>query len=244
MNQLVRPFALVATVLVASAVEAQGEAIESPHFELGDRWTYRQSVETPNAFKEQRDTLQLTRTTSSNLYLEVHVEGSSQPARSIVMASDWSRVRSVNGEETVVAQPMNFPLSAGKSWKLHYREEHPNARHGWEDWTVTYTVVGHETVQVPAGSFDAIKIEGEGRWTAEVLPSSTATASAVGASGNAGVGAQVVTTQAHQATGRTYKVAWYVPAVKRWVKSVEEYYGSGGIRNERYVSELESFSVR
>jgi hypothetical protein len=29
--------------------------------------------------------------------------------------------------------------------------------------------------------------------------------------------------------------------VKRWVKSVEEYYSSGGVRNERYSEELESF---
>jgi hypothetical protein len=34
-----------------------------------------------------------------------------------------------------------------------------------------------------------------------------------------------------------------VPEVKRWVKSVEEYYGSGGVRNERYTGELESFKL-
>jgi hypothetical protein len=43
------------------------------------------------------------------------------------------------------------------------------------------------------------------------------------------------------ATGRTYKAFWYAPEVKRWVKSVEEYYGSGGVRNESYTTELESF---
>ena len=43
--------------------------------------------------------------------------------------------------------------------------------------------------------------------------------------------------------GRTYKAFWYVPEVRRWVKSVEEYYGSGGVRNERYTDELESFQL-
>jgi hypothetical protein len=28
-----------------------------------------------------------------------------------------------------------------------------------------------------------------------------------------------------------------------WVKSVEEYYGSGGVRTERYTGELESFRI-
>jgi hypothetical protein len=44
-------------------------------------------------------------------------------------------------------------------------------------------------------------------------------------------------------SGRTYKAFWYVPEVRRWVKSVEEYYGSGGVRNERYTAELESFKL-
>ncbi|MCW2236195.1 hypothetical protein [Azospirillum canadense] len=48
-------------------------------------------------------------------------------------------------------------------------------------------------------------------------------------------------TRATTATGRTYKAFWYVPDVKRWVKSVEEYYGDNGVRNERYTNELESF---
>jgi hypothetical protein len=34
-----------------------------------------------------------------------------------------------------------------------------------------------------------------------------------------------------------------VPKVKRWVKSVEEYYGANGVRNERYTSELETYKV-
>ena len=45
------------------------------------------------------------------------------------------------------------------------------------------------------------------------------------------------------ASGRTYMAIWYVPEVKRWVKSMEEYYTPGGVRNERYVSELERFEV-
>jgi hypothetical protein len=52
---------------------------------------------------------------------------------------------------------------------------------------------------------------------------------------------QVENTAERQTSGRLYKAFWYVPEVKRWVKSVEEYYSSGGVRNERYTQELESF---
>ena len=37
------------------------------------------------------------------------------------------------------------------------------------------------------------------------------------------------------AAGYRYKAFWYVPEVGRWAKSVEEYYGSNGVRNERYT---------
>ena len=46
---------------------------------------------------------------------------------------------------------------------------------------------------------------------------------------------------ARKASGRLYKAFWYVPEVKRWVKSVEEYFDAGGTRTERYQSELEAF---
>jgi hypothetical protein len=41
-------------------------------------------------------------------------------------------------------------------------------------------------------------------------------------------------------SGRIYKAFWYVPSLKRWAKSVEEYYNSNSVRTERYSDELES----
>ena len=45
------------------------------------------------------------------------------------------------------------------------------------------------------------------------------------------------------ATGRLYKAFWYVPEINRFVKSVEEYYSAGGVRNERYTDELDSYKI-
>jgi hypothetical protein len=44
-------------------------------------------------------------------------------------------------------------------------------------------------------------------------------------------------------SGRLYKAFWYVPSIKRWVKSVEAYYTANGTRNQRFTSELVSVSV-
>jgi hypothetical protein len=75
-------------------------------------------------------------------------------------------------------------------------------------------------------------------------------APAVSAVGGARVDAQGSTTVVQTArtlpttaAGRTYMALWYVPAAKKWVKSVEEYYDSNDVRSQRFTSELISFQV-
>jgi hypothetical protein len=104
-------------------------------------------------------------------------------------------------------------------------------------------VVGYESVEVPAGKFNALKIEAEGRWTAELEPTQTVVQGAESNSAGTSITSQTQKTADKTVSGRTYKAFWYVPEVRRWVKSVEEYYGSGGVRNERYTGELESFKL-
>jgi hypothetical protein len=84
----------------------------------------------------------------------VKASGSTQSPKEVFAGLDWSRVRDIDGKETVVNKPFSFPLSVGKAWEVRY-----------------------------------------------------------------------------------------VPEVRRWVKSVEEYYGNGGVRNERYTGELESLKL-
>ena len=82
-------------------------------------------------------------------------------------------MRDMNGKETVVNRPLAFPLSAGKTWDVQYTEEHPNRAHRSEQWNNTFRVVGYETVEVPAGKFNSLKVEAEGHWTAELEPTRT-----------------------------------------------------------------------
>jgi len=225
-------------------VGAQAQNVDRPPVQIGDTWTYRQTNESRAGFKEAQQVYEVTRTTASTIYFDVRQAGSQQPPKSLYEGADWRRMRAVNGTETVVNQPLNFPLTTGRHWNVHFREEHPNKAHAWEEFDETYTVIGIEHVEVAAGKFDAIKIEVEGKWLAETVPSSTVSAAAQGASGTATIGTQVDTVAAHRAEGRTYKAYWYAPTVRRWVKSVEEYYSAGGDRSERDTAELASYQLK
>jgi hypothetical protein len=229
----------LAALMVAGGAHAQ--STERPTTRPGDSWTYRDTKEIgPGGWTQTRDDFTVTRATATSIYYTTHEAGSSQAARDMVGGIDWSRVRNVNGKETVVNQPMAFPLAAGKTWTIEYHEDHPNKAHRFEEWKTVYTVIGTEKVTVPAGTFDAIKIEAEGHWRAELEPGNTVVQGAQSTAGGTSMQTEARKVVAEPVEGRIYKALWYVPAQRRWVKSVEEYYGGNGVRNERYTSELES----
>lgn len=231
--------AALAALLATGAAFAQ--STERPATKAGDSWTYRNTIETAaTGWKQTRDDCTVTRVTGTSIYFTTHETGSSQPPRDMVGGADWSRVRNVNGKETIVNQPLAFPLATGKTWTIEYREDHPNKAHRFEEWKSVYTVVGTEKVTVPAGTFDAIKVEAEGHWRAEMEPTTTVVQGAQTTAGATSMQTEARKVVAEPVEGRTYKALWYVPSQRRWVKSVEEYYGGNGVRNERYTAELES----
>lgn len=164
--------------------------------------------------------------------------GSTVPPSRQLGSLDWSRSCSVNNRRTVVDKPLSFPLVASKSWAIEYGEGRPSREHGSEHFRTICKVVGWEDITVVAGTFHTLKLEAEGRWSATLAPA-TATADAQGATPvvPASKGA------APTASGRTHQVFWYVPAVKKWVRSVEEFYGSDGGRNKSCADEPAAFKV-
>jgi hypothetical protein len=233
---------LVGLVLCSSAWSEV--PIERPAMKEGDTWTVRTTSEkAPSAWNQTHNEITVTRVTSSTIFLSVKASGSTQPPRELFVGADWARLRDVNGKETVVNRPVVFPLSQGKSWDVAYSEDNPNKNHKSEKFNTHFTVVGLETVEVPAGKFQAWKIEADGRWQAELAPGQNVVQSAQSGQSGATLVTQVQNTTARETTGRLYKAYWYVPEMKRWVKSVEEDYSSGGVRNARYTEELESFKA-
>ena len=232
-------------LLLASAffpLVSQAQSVAAPVLKTGDTWTYVTTIETaPNGWRQSHDEISVLRTTSDHIYYETKQAGSTQAPSELIAGTDWSRERNVNGNEVVVNRPFSFPLSTGKTWDLQVTEAHPNVKFDSETTDTKFKVVGTETVEVPAGKFEAIKVEAEGQWTAELAPSQSAVGGVVSNQNGATVIAQTHKTVQQPVTGRLYKAFWYVPEAGRWVKSVEEYYGSNGVRSQRYTAELESF---
>jgi hypothetical protein len=234
---------LAASMAVSMAASlARAESVQAPILKPGDTWTYVNTVETaPNGWRQTRDEIVLLRTTSDHIYFETRQAGTTQAANEVVAGADWSRSRNVNGTETMVNRPLSFPLSDGKTWEVKYTEAHPNVKHASESSDTHFKVVGPETVEVAAGKFNAIKIEAEGDWTAETAPMVAAVGGTIVNQAGTTIVAQTRKAMPVTATGRIYKAFWYVPEIGRWAKSVEEYYGSNGVRTQRFSSELESF---
>lgn len=103
----------------------------------------------------------------------------------------------------VARRSESFPLSTGKTWEIRYTEQHPSKTFRSEEWLHKYTVVGFEPVEVPAGKFNALKIEAEGRWTAELEPTQTVVQ---GAEANSS-GVSTVT-QTQKTSDRTVSAIW------------------------------------
>jgi hypothetical protein len=224
------------------SIGASAGSLGPPTVNVGDTWTYRDTTERGDTgWNQTEEEIKVTRVTPTAIFVATKASGSTQPPKEMLVGPDWSRMRDVNGKETVVNRPLAFPLSDDTSWDVSYKEENPNKHHKSEEFDNHFRVVGYETVEVPAGKFRALKIESEGHWVAHLAPGQSIVQGTQSGQGGATTVTQVQNTDERQTTGRTYKAFWYVPEVKRWVKSVEEYYSSGGVRNERYSQELESF---
>ena len=222
------------------SANAGAESIPALKLKPGDTWTYHSTAEKRTGWQQSRVESTVVRAGPTTVAVSIKPVGSTMPPTEQLMGADWSRTRSVNGHETIVNRPLAFPLSVGKTWTVEYTETHPNRQHSSEHHRAVYGVAGWEDVTVPAGTFHALKIEADGERTATMAPAVGGTVATRLDEQGATTVVQSGKTAPATVSGRLYKGFWYVPAVKRWVKPVEEYYDSNGVRNERYADELES----
>ncbi|VVC84774.1 hypothetical protein [Sideroxydans sp. CL21] len=233
---------IVVLMCLGLSMNCFADSIDLPAVKAGDNWTYLTTNEIgANGWSQSNDKITVSRVTATSIYYTMQQAGSTRPPKEVVAGIDWSRLRDVNGKEMTVNQPLSFPLSTGKTWTVEYTEQHPNKVHKFEHWNSKATVIGYETVKVPAGKFNALKIEMEGQWSAELEPSQTVIQGAQTTQNSTTMVTQAQKIGATPVTGRLYKAFWYAPKIKRWVKSIEEYYGNNGVRSERHTGELESF---
>ncbi len=226
---------VAALLLTVLASPAWADEVDAPELKPTDTWTYSETVEGVRGWHQTHVDITVLRTAKSYTVISFKEVGSPLAPTERMVGSDWSRMRSINGKEQVYNKRFDFPMSVGKAWNVDYTEDSPNRQVKSQHVHLEYGVTGWENVTVPAGTFKAMKIEADGQWTAEIAPAVTMAAR----TDAAGAAMQTNTIAPKTVTGRLYKAYWYVPAVKRYVKAVEEVYNAGGTRTRRLTEEME-----
>jgi VCBS repeat-containing protein len=233
-----------AVVFCSLSLPALAQVAEAPRVNEGDSWTVHAINENQKTgWSERRFELKVARVTPSHIYLETKQVGSTQPAAEMILGTDWSRARNVNGVETIVSKPLVFPLSVGKSWSNDFTEQNPNKNEKSLRWLSNYKVTAYETLETPAGKFGAYKIEAEGSWTSVREAQQSVVQGVQTGGGNTTMVTQSTKTVPQTVTGNTYGAYWYSPDLKRVIKMVEETYAPDGKRSAKLTEELEAYTL-
>ena len=195
---------VAAFILGSWALLAAAQEVARPDIKVGDRWTY-QILDKMTGEIKGSTTLSVYEVTETEIHLKAQGK----------MKAPFSRVefldRQLNWLDNSVVQwkPSTgtylFPLKIGKQWSQQYEavalSNESKTRHN-----VAAKVVAYEKVKVPAGEFDAFKIEYTIR--------------------------NVSTSDTERADSITRSVRWYAPSVKQMVKQESESVMGGRVRDK------------
>lgn len=178
-RSLVRRVISMAGFLVVALVTspALAQKADRPAVKVGDRWTYEVlmgSAKLPNRARV------ISSVTPTN------IEGKENGER-FVLTRDLNDIETP-GKKHSNLKLLSFPLEVGKKWS--FIDDFATPAEG--RMTCSVVVVGYEKVRVPAGEFDAFKLEAKGDW---------------------------VVGQEHNFHGHTAWTYWYAPTVRAVVKS-------------------------
>ena len=204
MRRYVSKAACILSIGVAAhAGDPHPESVPAPEIRLGDSWTY-DSIDGYKNVREFTIESHATEITAERIVFEWKRTDDRASGSWIVNRNlNWIERRSTSGSN--VADPyypnLSFPLAVGKTWKQKVTFV---AKYEQEKTIVADLqgkVLGWEQVTVPAGTFDALKIEISGPYRGE--------------SGN------------FNWKGYLRDFVWYAPEVKRPVRTQYEDTASG-----------------
>jgi hypothetical protein len=234
---------MVAAIGGLFITSAEAQDLNLPKFTTDDSWIYHETIQKGDKTAANDTEISVVRADSQDLLVGLKVVGSARSPVEMMFKPDWAKFRGLNGVETVVNRPLAFPLALGKSWNVNYAENNPNPHYVRETVDIAYKVVGWEDVTTPAGAFKALKIEGKGNWVADTAARVQTNAVLAKQGAAAAQSSQNVVQGPQRVTGRIYRVVWYVPEVKRWVKSRDETLSSTGQVSESAEAELTAFHI-
>lgn len=168
--------------LAALATPALAQKADRPNVKVGDRWVFAVSSGIgPSATKVSDRVWVVTSVAAPG------IKGT-ENGQPLVLTTDLNVLESPRGKNSDDRR-LTFPLEVGKQWS--YANDYVLKTAGVEGHiNVNVTVVGYEKVRVPAGEFDAFKLERKGNWRLSVGE-----------------------------TGETTETYWYAPAARTIVKA-------------------------
>ena len=187
--------------------------IPRPEVKVGDMWTY---VRTDKYTKHIIGTFVHTVQKIEGGEITVESRPVDSEGRGLlwVFTSEWNLRKRGTATFDPVIPGYAFPLELGKTWEGSFTSPSLSDT-GPVDNNLKGKVLGVESITVPAGTFDVMKIQLETSWIYK------------GAFGRVGGGLT---------TGTFNQTIWYAPKAKRFVKMEVENYGA--VSQERAIWEL------
>lgn len=202
---------------LASAADDAHGPVAAPEVVVGDSWTYQYT----DVWKHQPGNLNridVTGVDGDGFLVDVRrAEGNALVAR-----QRYSReLNPVDRGKMHFAPSFGryaFPLEPGKEWTTNSTAENMDAGKRWR-YQVNGKALGWEKIKVPAGEFDAMKVEVVAYYSIEMVNS-------------------------RGGSGRSKETVWYAPAVKNFVKLEYEDTDGNGRTFNRDEWELTTFGKK
>jgi hypothetical protein len=241
--QIVSLLALIGSSAATATWAEPPQVLPLPTYAEGDTWVFDRTHLNGAKFTQERVALRVERVSEDKIILGGKLDGAPGEFEDHLVNRDMSETSLLNDKVQTTNRLMSFPMHIGDTWK----EDFVDPRHKGPQQSAhierTSKVIGWEDVTVPAGTFHALKIETNGKLTGQMYFAATAVG-AVAASPDGSTGV-AHTERAHsgEVTEISYRVVYYVPELKYYVKAVNEQYNAQGVRVKRDTSELVSFKA-
>jgi uncharacterized protein YecT (DUF1311 family) len=140
--------------------EGSENRAEVPVLKVGDRWKY-EVIESKTGIRKDSIDQRITSVSDSK------IEGTENDGKLVMTPGlnvlESSTIRTISGEGDL----LSFPLEVGKKWdvKANFKVKKGNIDMNSQLHAI---VVAQERIKVPAGEFDAFKIEYNGNWRVEL----------------------------------------------------------------------------
>jgi len=202
-----------ATIIILFATYAFAQNPDKPDIHVGDRWSWEHT----NGLANEKDFTQIqdiVEVSANEISTRIRVKG--KPGSAIATYTrEWNPIDVVSARYAPYLKDFSFPLEIGKKWEGNADKMlFSNGKHG--KFSLKGEVVAFEKVTVPAGTFDAYKIN-------VVLDASS--------------------TDEDANIGNTVETYWYAPSVKRYVKLENTFKRDGRVRSKD-IYELLEYSLR